>query len=116
MSNLVQTIVEAIQDKKGENIVSLDMSRFDGAVCKYFVICSAESTIQVGAIAGGVEDDVRDKLGEKVWRINGLENCMWVAMDYGDVIVHVFQTEMRDYYRLEELWSDATMTRYDSEY
>lgn len=116
MSKLVETIVEAIQDKKGENIVSIDLSNFDGAICKYFVICSAESTIQVGAIAGGVEDDVRDSIGEKVWRINGLENCLWVAMDYGDVIVHVFQNEMRDYYRIEELWADAPITKYDSEY
>lgn len=114
--DLLGTIVEAIQDKKGENIVSIDLSGVDGAVCKYFVICNAESTVQVGAIASGVEDDVRAKLGEKVWRINGQENSLWVAMDYGDIIVHIFQTEMRDYYRLEELWADAPMTRYDSEY
>lgn len=116
MSKLVETIVEAIEDKKGERIVSIDLSSFDGAICKYFVVCSAESTIQVGAIAGGVEDDVRDATGEKVWRINGLENCMWVAMDYGDVIVHIFQNEMRDYYRLEELWADAPITKYESKY
>lgn len=116
MSKLVETIVEAIQDKKGERIISIDLRKFEGAICQYFVICSAESTVQVGAIAGGVEDDVQEKLGEKVWRVNGVENCFWVAMDYGDVIVHIFQNEMRDFYRLEDLWADAPMAKYDSEY
>ncbi|CDN32145.1 Iojap protein [Mucinivorans hirudinis] len=112
MSTLLKTIVEAIEDKKGNNIISLDLSRFDGAICKYFVICNAESTVQVSAIADGVEQDVRKKLGEKVWRVNGRENSLWIAMDYGDIVVHIFQTQMRDYYRLEELWGDAPITKY----
>lgn len=116
MNKLVETIVEAIQAKKGENIISLDLSQFDGAICKYFVICNAESTVQVGAIAHGIEDDVRKKINEKVWRVTGQENSMWIAMDYGNVVVHIFQNEMRDYYQLEELWGDAPMTKYDSEY
>lgn len=113
MNKLVETIVEAIDNKKGENVVVLDLRDFEGAIARYFVICNAESTIQVGAIAGGIEDEVREKMGEKVWRVHGLENSLWVAMDYGDVMVHVFQTGMRDFYRLEDLWADAPITRYN---
>ena len=90
MSQLIETIAQAIQDKKGKNIVALDLSGFDGAVCPAFVIC-------------------------KVWRVEGLNNGVWVVMDYGDVLVHIFQTELRDFYKLDELWADAPATRYASE-
>lgn len=115
MSNLTETIAHAIQDKKGRNIISLDLSKFDGAICSAFVICNADSTTQVEAIARGVEEKVFEELGEKVWRVEGINNSVWVVMDYGDVMVHIFQTEMRDFYRLEELWSDAPVTKYVSE-
>lgn len=107
MNELIDTIVSAIQDKKGKRILSLDLSGFDGAICSAFVVCSADSTTQVEAIAGGVEQKVLEKLGEKVWRVEGLGNSVWVVMDYGDVMVHVFQTETRDFYKLERLWADA---------
>ena len=74
MSELIETIARAIQDKKAKNIVSLDLSAFDGAVCPAFVICNADSTTQVEAIARGVEEQVLEKLGEKVWRVEGLNN------------------------------------------
>lgn len=89
MNELIDTIVSAIQDKKGKRILSLDLSGFDGAICSAFVVCSADSTTQVEAIAGGVEQKVLEKLGEKVWRVEGLGNSVWVVMDYGDVMVHV---------------------------
>lgn len=111
---LLETIVKAIDDKKGENIVSLDLRSLDGAVCDYFVVCNAESTVQVSAIASGVEDEVFKELNEKVIRIHGTENSLWIAMDYGNIMVHIFQTEMRNFYRLEELWADATTTSYES--
>lgn len=111
---LLETIVKAIDDKKGENIVSLDLRQLDGAVCDYFVVCNAESTVQVSAIAGGVEDEVIKELGEKVIRTHGTENSLWVAMDYGNIMVHVFQTEMRNFYKLEDLWADAAITSYES--
>ena len=72
MNELIDTIVSAIQDKKGKRILSLDLSGFDGAICSAFVVCSADSTTQVEAIAGGVEQKVLEKLGEKVWRGDGL--------------------------------------------
>ena len=112
MSELIETIARAIQDKKAKNIVSLDLSAFDGAVCPAFVICNSDSTTQVEAIARGVEEQV---LEEKVWRVEGLNNGVWVVMDYGNVLVHIFQTELRDFYKLDELWADAPATHYASE-
>ena len=115
MEKLIETIVGAIQDKKGKDIVSLDLSGFDGAICSHFVVCNADSTMQVAAIADGVEEAVEEKLGEKVWRVEGKQTGLWVAMDYMDVVVHIFTTELRAFYKLEELWADAPLKRYDYE-
>lgn len=104
---LTQAIIDGIEDKKGEDIVVLDLTQIDGAICDTFVIATAHSTVQVGAIAGGVEDKVWEELREKVIRIDGLRNAQWVAMDYGSVMVHIFLEEVRDFYKLEELWADA---------
>lgn len=113
IKKLTETIAEAISDKKGQNIAALDLSGFDGAVTQVFVVCNADSTTQVGAIAAGIEEKVKKELGEKPWRIEGLTNSVWVVIDYIDVVVHIFQTELRDYYKLEELWADAPVTRYE---
>lgn len=115
MDKLIETIVSAIEDKKGKNIVSLDLRGFDGAICSWFVVCNADSTTQVAAIADGIEEKVLETLGEKVWRVEGQQNAVWIAMDYVDVVVHIFQTELRSYYRLEELWADAPMVKYEYE-
>ncbi len=115
MEKLIETIVTAIQDKKGKDIVTMDLSGFDGAICSHFVVCNADSTAQVAAIADGIEQEVLEKLGEKVWRIEGQQNAFWIAMDYLDVVVHIFQTELREFYRLEELWADAPMQKHDYE-
>ena len=113
---LLRTIVHAMQDKKADRIVSLDLTALDGAVCDAFVICPAESTTQVAAITAGVEELTLREIGEKPYRIQGLDNALWVAMDYGNVMVHIFQSEMRDFYRLEELWADGELTRYEDQY
>ena len=115
MDKLIETIVSAIEDKKGKNIVSLDLRGFDGAICSYFVVCNADSTTQVAAIADGIEEKVLETLGEKVWRVEGQQNAVWIAMDYVDVVVHIFQTELRRFYSLEELWADAPMVKYEYE-
>ena len=115
MEKLIDTIVSAIEDKKGKNIVSLDLSGFDGAICSAFVVCNADSTTQVAAIAAGIEEKVQQTLGEKLWRIEGQQSALWIAMDYVDVVVHIFQTDLREFYRLEELWADAPLTRYEYE-
>ena len=115
MEKLIDTIVEGIQDKKGKDIVSLDLTGFDGAICSHFVVCNADSTAQVAAIADGIEEKVYEKLKENPWRVEGKQTGLWVALDYVDVIVHIFQSDLRDYYRLEELWADAPMIKYESE-
>ena len=112
---MIETIVTAIQDKKGKDIVSLDLTGFDGAICSHFIVCNADSTAQVAGIAAGVEEAMLEKLGEKVWRIEGQQNAFWIAMDYLDVVVHIFQSELREFYKLEDLWADAPMKRYDYE-
>ncbi len=112
---LVETIVSALADKKGKNIVSLDLRGFDGAICSHFVICHADSTTQVAALADGVEEKVIEVLKEKPHRVEGLNNAVWVAVDYIDVMVHIFLGELRDFYKLEQLWADAPVTRYESE-
>ena len=113
MEKLTGTIIRAIQDKKGKNIVSLDLSKIDGAICSCFIVCNADSTTQVAAIAAGIEEQVLETLDEKVWRVEGQQNALWIAMDYVDVVVHIFQTELREFYKLEELWADAPATRYE---
>ena len=115
MEKLTETIVSAIQDKKGKNIVSLDLNGFDGAICSMFVVCNADSTTQVAAIADGIEEKVLEVTGESPWRVEGKQTGLWIAMDYLDVVVHIFQTPLREYYKLEELWADAPLVRYQSE-
>lgn len=104
---LCQAVATAMLDKKAQNVVSLNLSSIDGAISTYFVICNADSTTQVDAIANNVEDHVRKTLEQKPRRTEGFENSLWILLDYVDVIVHVFQTEMRDFYRIEQLWADA---------
>ncbi|MBR1688600.1 MAG: ribosome silencing factor [Prevotella sp.] len=110
-SQLVQTITRGIQEKKGSNIVIADLSGIDGAICHYFVICQGSSPAQVEAITESVGDFARKELSEKPTAVAGLENAHWVAMDYSDVLVHIFLPDVREYYDLEHLWDDARLTR-----
>lgn len=115
MQKLIDAIVGAIQDKKGHNIVSLDLSELEGTICDAFVVCNADSTTQVDAIADGIVEELEEKLGEKPRRVEGKTNAAWIAVDYVDVMVHIFLTPLREYYQLEQLWADAPATRYESE-
>lgn len=108
---LVETIVQGIQEKKGSGIVVADLDGIDGTICRQFVVCQGNTPTQVEAIAESIGDMVRQKLGEKPVRVVGLENALWVAMDYVDVLVHVFVPDMREYYDLEHLWADAKLTQ-----
>ena len=108
--NLLDKIVEGIQEKKGEKIVTVDMSKLENYVCRYFVICQGKSNTHVSAIADSVKDYVREKLHIKPFATDGYVNSLWIAMDYGEVMVHVFQSEPRNFYRLESLWADAIIT------
>lgn len=112
---LIEIIAKAIHDKKGKGVISLDLTGMDGAICSHFVVCNADSTTQVSAIADVVEEAVWLKTSQSPWRVEGKQTSLWVAMDYIDVVVHIFQTDLRDYYKLEELWADAPMVEYHDE-
>lgn len=104
---LLNVIIEAIQEKKGHKIVKLDLQDIKNTVCDFFVICEAESTTQVSAIADNVEKQAMLTLKNPPHHIEGRENCHWILLDFFDIVVHVFLREHRDFYKLEELWSDA---------
>ena len=108
--SVLDTIVDAMWEKKAQQVVSLDFAAIDTAICNYFVICNADSAPQVNAIVDSVEDQMFKKTKQWPIRCQGKENGFWVIMDYGDFIVHIFQTEYRKFYRLEELWADAKIT------
>ena len=107
---LVNTITKGIQEKKGANIVVANLKGIEGAICNYFIICQGNSPAQVEAITESIGDMARTQLSEKPLKVAGLENAQWVAMDYGDVMVHVFLPDIRAYYDLEHLWEDAALT------
>ena len=109
-TNLVKSITQGIQEKKGQHIVIADLSHIDGAIANYFVICQGNSPTQVEAIAESVGEICRKEAGEKPVNVNGLGNNQWVAIDYVDVLVHIFMPETREFYDLENLWEDAKLT------
>ncbi|HIY87308.1 MAG TPA: ribosome silencing factor [Candidatus Bacteroides pullicola] len=108
---LIQQITEGIQDKKGKNIVIADLTKIEDTICKYFVICQGNSPSQVTAIVESVKDFARKESNTKPLAIDGLRNAEWVAMDYADILVHVFLPEARNFYNLETLWADAKLTQ-----
>ena len=112
---LVAKIVEALQDKKGRNIVTMNLSEIQGSICQYFVICEGGSPTQVSALSDSVWDKVADDLKEKPLGAVGMREAQWIAMDYGTVIVHIFLPELRQYYNLEHLWADAEIKEIDGE-
>lgn len=110
MTKIIEAITSSIQDKKGFDITILDLSKVDGAPTGRFIICSGKSTTQVSSIADNIREEVQKRTGEKPINYDGYRNCQWIVIDYGDTMAHVFLPEIRDFYKLEELWSDATRT------
>ena len=108
----LRVIADAIYDKKGQNVVSLDLRPVGSAISDYFVICNGDSTTNVAAIADNILKKVREELGIKPLRTQGLENNFWIILDYGHIVVHIFQTQYREFYRLEDLWADAPKKEY----
>jgi len=104
---LLETIIEGIREVKGIDTSILDLKKIETAVCKYFVICSGTSNTHVSSIADSVKKNVSKEIQEKPWHIEGLNTSEWVLIDYSDIVVHVFQEETREFYRLEDLWGDA---------
>ena len=108
--DLISVIIKGIDDVKGESIQLLDLREIENTVCDYFIICSANSNTQVNAITGSVQKIVSKELKDKPWHIEGQNNSEWVLMDYVNVVVHVFQKQVRDFYDIESLWGDAKIT------
>ena len=107
---LVDTIIKGIQEKKGQDITVVDLRGIDGAIASFFVICQGNTPTQVEAITDSVAETARNDAGEKPAHVVGLELAHWVAMDFTDVIVHIFVPDMRSYYNIENLWQDAQQT------
>ena len=107
---LVNTIIDALQEKKGKKIVTLDLSALEGSICQYFVIVQGNTPTQVSALSDEVWDLVYDRLHEKPLGAVGMQGAQWIAMDYGTVILHIFLPSLREYYSLESLWADADVT------
>lgn len=112
---LADTAVKGIQEKKGRSISIVDMEGMEGTVTQAFVICEGGSPAQVSAIMDSVEETMRKELNERPVRIAGAQNCIWVAMDYTDIMVHIFLPEARGFYNLEELWQDAPTIQIDEQ-
>lgn len=112
-SKIIKTIIKAIQDKKGERIVSLDLRKIHEAVADFFIICEASNQPQIRAIADSVEWEVKEKCGETPYRHEGRQSLQWVLIDYVNVVVHIMMPENRKFYKLEEMWSDAVLQEHN---
>ncbi|WP_159950709.1 ribosome silencing factor [Polaribacter septentrionalilitoris] len=108
--NLIAVILKGIDDVKGDDIQLLDLREIENTVCDYFVICSGNSNTQVNAISGSIQKIVSKELQDKPWHVEGESNAEWVLMDYVNVVVHIFQKHVRDFYDIESLWGDAKIT------
>ncbi|MFV0604433.1 MAG: ribosome silencing factor [Niabella sp.] len=106
-SIILKTIIAAIQEKKGENIVSLDLRKITEAVSDFFIVCEASSQPHVRGIAENIEQRVKENIGENVFHKEGFQNLNWVLLDYVNVVVHIMLPESRKFYALEEMWNDA---------
>lgn len=113
-SKIFKTIINAIQDKKGEHIVSLDLRKIPEAVADFFIICQANNNNQLRAIADNVEIEVKKKCGENPFKHEGRQAEQWILIDYVNIVVHVMLPEPRKFYQLEELWSDADATEHEN--
>jgi ribosome-associated protein len=113
-SYLSELAIHGIQEKKGNDIVRLDLRNLKSSVSDYFVICHADSGTQFKAIANSIEDEIFKATGQDPWRKEGLEHAEWILLDYVDIVVHIFKTEKREFYGVEDLWGDAEIKYYKS--
>ncbi|NMC38863.1 MAG: ribosome silencing factor [Bacteroidales bacterium] len=106
---LLENIIKGIIEKKGKDVLKIDLRNLENRITDFFVICHGSSVTQVDSICDSVEDAVRAGTGEKPAHVEGLDNCFWVLLDYGNVVVHIFLEEYRNFYSLESLWADASI-------
>lgn len=107
---LLKAVVAGLQEKKGKNIVTVDLTQFAGAICQHMVICEGNTPTQVSALSDSVWDIVVKEVHEKPLSIDGNQAAQWIGMDYGTVLVHIFLPEQRTFYNLDNLWADAKIT------
>ena len=107
---LISIIIKGIDDVKGDDIQLLDLREIENTVCDYFIICSGSSNTQVNAITGSIQKLVSKELKDKPWHVEGQNNSEWILMDYVNVVVHVFQKHIREFYDIESLWGYAKIT------
>ena len=107
---LISVIIKGIDDVKGDDIQLLDLREIENTVCDYFIICSGSSNTQVNAITGSIQKLVSKELKDKPWHVEGQNNSEWILMDYVNIVVHVFQKHIREFYDIESLWGDAKVT------
>ncbi len=113
---LLANIIKGIEEVKGNDIDILDLRDIDTAVCDYFIICNGSSNTQVNAIVNSIQKLVSKELKDKPWHIEGADNGEWVLMDYVNIVVHVFQKQIREFYNIEGLWGDAKITTIQTNY
>ncbi len=111
---LLEQIIASMQEKRAKNIVSIDLSKIENAITKYFVICNGTSTTQVDSIYDNIVDEVNEILSIKPFHKEGIENSEWILIDYFDIVVHIFIGDLRKFYKLEELWADGILKEYEN--
>lgn len=114
--DLLANIIKGIEEVKGNDIDILDLREIDNSSCDYFIICNGNSNTQVNAIVNSVQKTVSKAIQDKPWHIEGADNAEWVLMDYVNIVVHVFQKNIREYYNIESLWGDAKITTIQNKY
>lgn len=113
---LISVIISGIEDVKGKEISILDLRDIENTVCDYFIICEGTSNTQVSAIVNSIQKKVSREIKDKPWHVEGMDNAEWVLIDYVNVVVHVFQKHVREYYDIESLWGDAKTTVIETSY
>ncbi len=113
---LITEIIKGIEQVKGEKISILDLREIENTVCDYFIVCEGNSNTQVNAIAGSVQKLVSKALKDKPWHVEGEANAEWILLDYVNVVVHIFQKQIREFYDIESLWGDAKTTEIETSY
>ncbi len=106
---LVNKVIEALEDNKAHQIIKIDLRQIENCFCSFFVICHGTSGTHIAGLTDAVEEKVKEDLGDSPFHSEGLNTSRWTVLDYGDVVVHIFDKELRDYYQLEEFWGDGIL-------
>ena len=112
-SKIIKTIINAIHEKKGENVISLDLRKIPEAVADFFIVCEANNPSLLKDIADEIEHEVKERCGESAYKHEGRQAQQWILIDYVNVVVHIMLPESRKFYQLEEMWSDAVSTEHN---